>query len=193
MFRFARYVTTVNWAINWYIKKKEKVFKNHFIFKITEMIYIHSKLLIVDDMYTIIGSANINDRSQAGNRDSEVCLLICDKEFVDSKMNGESYKAGKFAFSLRKRLMEVFWFLRTWKYLVILFKEHLGLMDCSLYKTNQKVASKLSVMDPISDEFFINGWCRYAAENTVIYEKTFRCFPTNHVIFFFFLVELVFF
>ncbi len=42
---------------------------------VTELIYIHSKLLIVDDKIAIIGSANINDRSQLGTRDSEVCLL----------------------------------------------------------------------------------------------------------------------
>ena len=39
---------------------------------ITELIYVHSKLLIVDDRACIIGSANINDRSLLGNRDSEV-------------------------------------------------------------------------------------------------------------------------
>lgn len=75
------------------------------------MVYVHSKLMIVDDLYTIIGSANINDRSQAGNRDSEVCLLIKDQQFVPSKMNGKSYLAGKFAISLRKRLMSVRYFL----------------------------------------------------------------------------------
>ncbi|VDN39767.1 unnamed protein product [Gongylonema pulchrum] len=42
---------------------------------LTELIYIHCKLMIVDDRYVIIGSANINDRSQAGNRDSEVLPL----------------------------------------------------------------------------------------------------------------------
>jgi phospholipase D1/2 len=36
----------------------------------TEIIYIHSKLMIVDDKYTLIGSANINDRSMLGWRDS---------------------------------------------------------------------------------------------------------------------------
>jgi phospholipase D1/2 len=39
---------------------------------VTELIYIHSKLMIVDDKWVVVGSANINDRSQAGNRDSEV-------------------------------------------------------------------------------------------------------------------------
>eukprot|EP01064_Diplonema_japonicum_P000090 TRINITY_DN1005_c1_g1_i2.p1 TRINITY_DN1005_c1_g1~~TRINITY_DN1005_c1_g1_i2.p1 ORF type:complete len:809 (+),score=221.99 TRINITY_DN1005_c1_g1_i2:87-2513(+) len=38
------------------------------------MIYVHSKLLIVDDDYVILGSANINDRSMAGNRDTEICI-----------------------------------------------------------------------------------------------------------------------
>lgn len=37
---------------------------------VTEMIYIHTKLMIVDDNVVICGSANINDRSQEGNRDS---------------------------------------------------------------------------------------------------------------------------
>ena len=29
---------------------------------VTEMVYIHSKMMIVDDRFTLIGSANINDR-----------------------------------------------------------------------------------------------------------------------------------
>ena len=37
---------------------------------ITEIIYVHSKLMIVDDKRCIIGSANINDRSLLGSRDS---------------------------------------------------------------------------------------------------------------------------
>ena len=42
----------------------------------TEMIYIHSKLIIIDDKIVIMGSANINDRSLLGNRDSELAVLI---------------------------------------------------------------------------------------------------------------------
>lgn len=37
---------------------------------LTEIIYVHSKLMIVDDKRAIIGSANINDRSLLGLRDS---------------------------------------------------------------------------------------------------------------------------
>ncbi|BBG93147.1 phospholipase D P1 [Prunus dulcis] len=37
-------------------------------------VYVHSKIMIVDDCTTLIGSANINDRSLLGSRDSEpVC------------------------------------------------------------------------------------------------------------------------
>ena len=33
---------------------------------VTELVYVHSKLLIADDRKCIIGSANINDRSLTG-------------------------------------------------------------------------------------------------------------------------------
>ncbi|KAL7071209.1 hypothetical protein ACQ4LE_009433 [Meloidogyne hapla] len=130
---------------------------------VTELVYIHSKLLIVDDLHTIIGSANINDRSQAGNRDSEVCLLITDHEFIDTKMNNQPYKAGKFAFSLRKRLM----------------MEHLGLLEGTYPRI--KAPSTINVDDPISPKFYEDVWCRIAESNTRIYEEVFRVFPTNLV------------
>ena len=37
-------------------------------------IYVHSKLMVVDDDYIVIGSANINQRSMAGERDTEICV-----------------------------------------------------------------------------------------------------------------------
>ena len=42
----------------------------------TQIIYVHSKLMIVDDRRCIIGSANINDRSLMGDRDSELAIVI---------------------------------------------------------------------------------------------------------------------
>ena len=45
---------------------------------VTSQIYVHSKLMIVDDSKMIIGSANINDRSLWQERDSELALLIED-------------------------------------------------------------------------------------------------------------------
>jgi phospholipase D1/2 len=38
------------------------------------MVYVHSKLMIVDDEYIVVGSANINQRSLDGTRDSEICI-----------------------------------------------------------------------------------------------------------------------
>ncbi len=40
------------------------------------MIYVHSKLMLADDKFGIIGSANLNERSLNGNRDSEICAAF---------------------------------------------------------------------------------------------------------------------
>lgn len=53
------------------------------------MIYVHSKLMIVDDNYAIIGSANINDRSQTGDRDSELALVLEQTQKVKGTFNGK--------------------------------------------------------------------------------------------------------
>ena len=50
----------------------------------------------------IPGSANINDRSLLGKRDSELAVLIEDTEMEPSLMDGAEYQAGRFALSLRK-------------------------------------------------------------------------------------------
>lgn len=43
---------------------------------VTELIYVHSKLIIIDDNTVICGSANINDRSMVASRDSEIAVII---------------------------------------------------------------------------------------------------------------------
>ncbi len=45
---------------------------------VSDQVYVHDKLMIVDDRVAIIGSANINDRSMIGCRDSEMALRIED-------------------------------------------------------------------------------------------------------------------
>ena len=62
---------------------------------VTEIIFVHDKIMIVDDRVAIIGSANINDRSLMGDRDSEVALVFRDEEFIESQMDGKPYAAGK--------------------------------------------------------------------------------------------------
>jgi phosphatidylserine/phosphatidylglycerophosphate/cardiolipin synthase-like enzyme len=39
--------------------------------------------MIVDDRLAIIGSANINERSQRGDRDSELAAVIRDTDMID--------------------------------------------------------------------------------------------------------------
>jgi phospholipase D1/2 len=75
---------------------------------VTELIYVHSKLIIVDDRRCIIGSANINDRSLLGNRDSEIALYIEDEKLVPGVLNKNPCQVGCFVSSLRKRLFQEF-------------------------------------------------------------------------------------
>ncbi|WPK22898.1 hypothetical protein PUMCH_000119 [Australozyma saopauloensis] len=72
---------------------------------VTEQLYIHAKTMIVDDRIAIIGSANINERSMRGSRDSEVAAIVRDTETIKSTMNGQAVRVGKFAHTLRMRLM----------------------------------------------------------------------------------------
>ena len=71
----------------------------------TEQLYIHAKCMIVDDRIAIIGSANINERSLRGDRDSECAAVIRDTDMLWSTMNGEPYLVGRFPHTLRMRLM----------------------------------------------------------------------------------------
>lgn len=89
----------------------------------TEQVYIHAKICIVDDRLAIIGSANINERSQRGDRDSELAAVIRDTDMIAgyvsgsvcgrpmlthaplSTMAGKPFKVGRFAHTLRVRLM----------------------------------------------------------------------------------------
>lgn len=65
-----RYVTLLNLR-NW-----DKIGQN----VVTEQIYIHSKLMVVDDRFALLGSANVNDRSLLGERDSEIAVLVIDTD-----------------------------------------------------------------------------------------------------------------
>ncbi len=118
----------------------------------TEMIYIHSKLLIVDDTKVVLGSANLNDRSMLGNRDSEVDVLIEEQREDFFLMNGDpEYKAAKFALGLRKKLMA--------EYLGIDIDN--GILD-----------------DPVSDDLFKFMKSR-AKKNTELYHEIFGCYPDD--------------
>jgi phospholipase D1/2 len=72
---------------------------------VTEQIYVHSKLLIADDNVAILGSANINDRSQLGDRDSELAVIVRDDAQVLVKLDGVTVsKVSANVHDFRKRL-----------------------------------------------------------------------------------------
>ena len=71
----------------------------------SKICYIHSKLMIVDDRRVICGSANLNDRSQNGDHDSEIAVLIEDQDMVESMMDGKKYMASRLATTWRRTLM----------------------------------------------------------------------------------------
>ncbi|KAJ4835857.1 Phospholipase D alpha 4 [Turnera subulata] len=53
------------------------------------MVYVHSKLMIVDDAYVLIGSANVNQRSMDGRRDTEIAIG-CYQPKMDVSSNSTS-------------------------------------------------------------------------------------------------------
>jgi phospholipase D1/2 len=55
----------------------------------TEVAYF--QIMIVDDRLAIIGSANINERSQRGDRDSELACVIRDTDMIDSSVTAILY------------------------------------------------------------------------------------------------------
>lgn len=56
-----------------------------------------------------------------------------------------------------------------------LFKEHLGLLNCS----QDQYHEDLIVMDPLDNEFYNEIWCKTAQKNTLIYRDVFRCVPDD--------------
>lgn len=119
----------------------------------SSQVYVHSKVMIIDDCMSLIGSANINDRSLLGSRDSEIGVLIEDKELVDSTMGGMPWKAGKFSQSLR----------------LSLWSEHLGL----------RAGQVNQIIDPVVDSTYKDIWMATAKMNTAIYQDVFSCIPND--------------
>uniref|UniRef100_A0A3Q1JJY4 Phospholipase n=1 Tax=Anabas testudineus TaxID=64144 RepID=A0A3Q1JJY4_ANATE len=112
---------------------------------VTELIYVHSKMLIADDNTVIIGSANINDRSMLGKRDSEVAVIVEDTETMTSVMDEQTYQAGKFALQLR--------------------------LECFKIILGAYTDPSIDVSDPVSDQFYKEVWVATSARNATIYQK----------------------
>ncbi|KAB5524009.1 hypothetical protein GE09DRAFT_1065441 [Coniochaeta sp. 2T2.1] len=148
---------------------------------IQEELYIHAKLLIVDDRYVVCGSSNLNDRSQLGHHDSELSIVMEDTRRFQTRMDGQPYEAGWHAATLRR----------------FLWREHLGLLppqeldasddpnaqppgDDSPNDVHDGDDSWNFVEDPLSDEVW-DTWTKQATENTLVYRQLFHADPDDHV------------
>lgn len=147
---------------------------------IQEELYIHAKLLIVDDRIVVCGSSNLNDRSQLGDHDSELSIVMEDTHMIPSKMDGEDYDAGYHATTLRRYL----------------WREHLGLLppqdldgskdpnaqppgDNSPNDIWDRDDSYKFVEDPMSDQVW-DTWTRQATRNTEIFRHLFHSDPDDN-------------
>jgi phospholipase D1/2 len=143
---------------------------------IQEELYIHDKLVIVDDKTVICGSSNLNDRSQLGFHDSELSIVMTDTKVLPSKMDGKEYDAGHHAATLRRYL----------------WREHLGLLppqDLDASKDPNAQPPDVPndpkeedtfefVADPLGDEVW-DMWTSRATQNTQVFHDLFHADPDN--------------
>ncbi|KAH7160229.1 hypothetical protein B0J13DRAFT_124612 [Dactylonectria estremocensis] len=161
----------------WFEEDPESELKNW----IQEELYVHAKLLIVDDKYVVCGSSNLNDRSQEGDHDSELSIVMEDTRTVWISMDGKPYEAGYHATTLRRYL----------------WREHMGLLKCQdLDGSNDINAQPPSVNpdndihdkdeswkiteDPLCDELW-GRWTGQADKNTEVFRHLFHADPDNHI------------
>ncbi|KAI1066624.1 hypothetical protein LB507_011099 [Fusarium sp. FIESC RH6] len=161
----------------WFEEDPESEVKNW----IQEELYIHGKLLLVDDRIAVCGSSNLNDRSQLGDHDSELSVVMEDTRMIPSVMNGQPYEAGYHAATLRRYL----------------WREHLGLLppqehdasnDINAMPVNVNPENNIHdqhesykfVEDPLSDELW-EMWTGRADKNTLLYRHLFHADPDDHI------------
>jgi phospholipase D1/2 len=148
---------------------------------IQEELYIHGKLLIVDDRIVVCGSSNLNDRSQLGSHDSELSIVMEDTRKVTSTMDGRPFEAGLHASTLRRYL----------------WREHLGLLppqdidatgDVNALPPGEGLENDSKendgdpwqfVIDPLGDEVW-DMWTERATTNTTIFRHLFHADPDDH-------------
>ncbi|XP_027360843.1 phospholipase D delta [Abrus precatorius] len=104
------------------------------------MIYVHAKGMIVDDEYVIVGSANINQRSMAGTKDTEIAM--------------GSYQP-HYTWSARKRHPRG----QIYGYRMSLWGEHLGMLD-ETFEEPERLECVRKV-----NEIAENNWKSFASED----------------------------
>ena len=134
----------------------------------------------MDDRIVICGSSNINDRSQIGFHDSELSIVMEDTLPLQSKMDGQEYRAGHHAATLRR----------------MLWREHLGLLPKHELDSSKDINAQPPddgenewfagdeydklVEDPLSDELW-QLWTKRATVNTAVFRHLFHADPDDNV------------
>ncbi|KAK5445395.1 hypothetical protein LTS15_010176 [Exophiala xenobiotica] len=147
---------------------------------VQEELYIHAKLLIVDDRTVICGSSNLNDRSQMGSHDSELSIVMTDTRTIETTMDGKPYQAGFHAATLRRHI----------------WREHLGMIEAQIADASEDPNAQPPtvcmnedcsgqeewefVADPLGDAVW-EKWTTQATVNTDVYRHLFRADPDNNI------------
>ncbi|XP_044722026.1 PLD-like domain-containing protein [Hirsutella rhossiliensis] len=148
---------------------------------IQEELYIHAKLLIADDRIVICGSSNLNDRSQLGDHDSELSIVMEDTKRLASTMDGKPFEVGYHAATLRRYL----------------WREHMGLLPPQPLDADDDVNAQPPtvnpenniygdedsykfVEDPMSDDLW-DMWTGQADRNTHLFRHLFHADPDDHI------------
>ena len=115
-------------------------------------VYVHSKLMIIDDRYAAIGSANVDERSM--HIETELTVGIVDGDTAKSTLDTKATTVCQFAMKLRDRL----------------WREHLGVKsDDATFPTDPvEVLNKRFPGIDRRDATATNAWptTQYAAEQT---------------------------
>ncbi|KAG2139964.1 hypothetical protein BD769DRAFT_1304901, partial [Suillus cothurnatus] len=143
--------------------------------------YIHLKVMIIGDRCVIMSSVNLNGRSQKGDGNSEIVLIVKDGDMVCSVMDGHPYMATHFAITLHCKLL--------WG--------HYPIKPQNILHSTEKVTSFIrsapepndnkiwtqedsAVADPLADST-LELWNHTARINCEIFKEFFHPVPTNLV------------
>ncbi|XP_073012060.1 phospholipase D delta [Typha latifolia] len=106
------------------------------------MIYVHAKGMIVDDEYVILGSANINQRSLAGSRDTEIAMGAYQPHHTWAEKKRHPHG-------------------QVYGYRMSLWAEHLGTVNDCFTEPNSLDCVKY--VNQIADD----NWTRFTAEEVI--------------------------
>lgn len=118
-------------------------------------------------------------KSQLGYHDSELAIVMEDTDLIDSKMDGQDYKAGRHIATLRRAL----------------WREHLGLLPAQDLDASNDINAQPPgdlpndyrpgpedqfVEDPLSDDLW-STWTTQATTNTEVFRQLFRADPDDNI------------